>query len=96
MIQALGREWNINPISWGDRRKLHRIHSQIYITSLINKDNSIDWEKYWDAIEFSLSVAFDDVEKELNGLTDSDIDSLGQKLMNHYLAMEKKENGDFV
>ena len=87
-----GREYNVNPISWGDRRKLHRIHSQIYIGTLVG-DTGINWDKYWEAIEFALSVAFDDVEHELGTLNDAEIDSLGQKLMNHYLALEKKESG---
>jgi len=92
-MQFQGREYNVNPITWGDRRKLHRIHSQIYINRLIDSDNPVDWDKYWEAIEFSLSVAFDDVENELKGLTDAEIDSLGQHIMNHYLSFEKKENG---
>lgn len=95
-MEHQGREYNVNPISWGDRRKLHRIHSQIYINTILKNEGELNWDKYWESIDFALSVAFDDVEHELDGLTDAEIDSLGQKLMNHYLSLEKKENGGSV
>ena len=95
-IEVLGKKWNINNIMYKDRRELHKIHSQSYAKAVINKTNEIDWNYYYDAIDFALSVAFSEPEKSLEGLSDSDIDKLGQEIIKNYLNIEKKVNGGVV
>ena len=95
-IEALQKKWDINPITFKDRRKLHSVHSQSYAPAVLNKSNEIDWNKYYDAIELALSIAFSDPEKSVDGLTDTEIDGLGQVIIQSYLFIEKKANGGVV
>ena len=96
-IEALGKKWEINGIDWKPRRKLHAIHSQAYAPAVLNKSNEIDWDKYWDALEMALSIAFSKPEESLKGLTDAEIDKVGQVIINSYLdSIEKKANGGVV
>ena len=60
----------------------------------MNQSNEIDWNKYYDAIEMALNIAFADPESAVKGLTDAEIDSLGQAIIQNYLVIEKKANGD--
>ena len=95
-IEALKKKWDINPITFKDRRKLHAVHSQSYAPAVLNQSNEIDWDKYYDAIELALSLAFSDPEKTVEGLTDAEIDGLGQVIIQSYLNIEKKANGGAV
>ena len=95
-IEALGKKWEINGINYKPRRKLHAIHAQAYVNAVLNKSNEIVWDKYYDALEIALSIAFDDVENSTKGLTDTEIDALGQVILNKYFTIEKKANGGVV
>ncbi len=95
-IEALKKKWDINPITFNNRRKLHAVHSQSYAPAVLNKSNEIDWDKYYDAIEMALSIAFTNPESAVEGLTDAEIDALGQAIIQSYLFIEKKANGGVV
>jgi len=97
-IEALERTWKINSIDWGQRRKLHAEHAQIYAPSLFNNNGEvgelrIDWDKYYSTIEIVLGIAFEDPEQDLNNLSDPEIDTLAQAILQRYLKQTKKENG---
>tara|TARA_Y100000034_G_scaffold130413_1_gene188857 strand:- start:311 stop:604 length:294 start_codon:yes stop_codon:yes gene_type:complete len=92
-IEALKKKWDVNPITFKNRRKLHAVHSQSYAPAVLNNSNEIDWDKYYDAIELALSIAFSNPEEAVEGLTDAEIDGLGQTVIQHYLNIEKKANG---
>ena len=92
-IEALKKKWDINPITFNNRRKLHAVNSQSYAPAVLNKSNEIDWDKYYDAIEMALSIAFTNPESAVEGLTDAEIDALGQAIIQNYLVIEKKANG---
>ena len=95
-IEALKKKWEVNSITFKDRRKLHAIHSQSYAPAVLNKSNEIDWDKYYDTIEMALSIAFTNPESAVEGLTDAEIDMLGQAIIQNYLVIEKKANGGVV
>jgi len=95
-IEALKRKWEVNSITFKDRRKLHSIHSQSYAPAVLNQSNEIDWNKYYDTIEMALSIAFTNPESAVEGLTDAEIDMLGQAIIQNYLVIEKKANGGVV
>ena len=95
-IEALGKKWEINGIDYAPRRKLHAVHTQAYANAVLNKSNEIVWDKYYDALNIALSIAFDDVESSLKHLTDNEIDILGQVILNKYFTIEKKANGGVV
>ena len=92
-IEALGKKWEINTITFTKRRKLHSVHSQCYAPAVVNQSNEIDWIKYYDAIEMALNIAFANPESTVEGLTDAEIDALGQAIIQNYLVIEKKANG---
>ena len=93
-IKALGKKWEVNTIDYKPRRKLHAIHAQCYSKAVMNQSNEIDWPKYYDAIEIALNIAFADPESATEGLTDVEIDILGQAILTRYFTIEKKANGD--
>ncbi len=56
---------------------------------------SIDFDKFYEAMEFALEVAFDNPENELEGKNHAEIDEVGQAVMTQYLNPVKK-NGNSV
>tara|TARA_Y100000310_G_scaffold84909_2_gene81775 strand:- start:3522 stop:3815 length:294 start_codon:yes stop_codon:yes gene_type:complete len=95
-IKALKKDWEINPITFIQRRKLHALHSQCYAPAVLNQSNEIEWNKYYDAIEMALKIAFIKPETTVEGLNDAEIDTLGQAIIQKYLVIEKKANGGVV
>ena len=100
-IEALGKKWEINGIGYAPSRKL-RIKTlqslrKAYVTDSEDVDiDKIDYDQYYDAIEMALSIAFNDVEKSVEGLTHDEIDTLGITILNKYTTIEKKANGGVV
>ena len=98
VVKSLGREWDINPISWKERQKLTTLTAKTFNNSKINSDGevanlNIDWDNYYERIFYVLSIAFDNVEAELGELNDREISELGLTIANRYSGVEKKENG---
>ena len=100
-IEALGKKWEINGIGYAPSRKL-RVKTlqslrKAYVTDSEDVDiDKIDYDQYYDAIEMALSIAFNDVEKSVEGLTHDEIDTLGITILNKYTTIEKKANGGVV
>ena len=97
-IEALGKKWEINGIGYAPSRKL-RVKTlqslrKAYVIDSEDVDiDKIDYDQYYDAIEMALSIAFNDVEKSVEGLTHDEIDTLGITILNKYTTIEKKANG---
>lgn len=96
-MKILDREFDQRPITWKERRALHHKHAQVFLGSVF-KDGKIikmkmDWDVFYESVEMALNIAFEDLEKELDGLTDSEIDTVGQSLLLEYLDPLKKKNG---
>ena len=100
-IEALGKKWEINGIGYAPSRKL-RVKTlqslrKAYVIDSEDVDiDKIDYDQYYDAIEMALSIAFNDVEKSVEGLTHDEIDTLGITILNKYTTIEKKANGGVV
>jgi len=100
-IEALGKKWEINGIEYTPSRKLRVKYMQslrkAYVpgSESIDFDN-IDYDQYYDAIEVALNIAFNDVEKSVEGLTHDEIDTLGITILNKYTTIEKKASGGVV
>ena len=88
MIKVLDKEWSVRPISFKQRRKLFHLHSASFIDPKL-QGQDFSWDKFAEAMEFALEIAFVDVEKTCEGMSDLDIDTLAQAVLNHYL-IEKK------
>jgi len=52
VIKALKKEFEIKDIRYADRRKLHRLNVKTF------SRKEIDFEFYYDLLEFALEVAF--------------------------------------
>ena len=100
-IEALGKKWEINGIGYAPSRKLRvkplQSLRKAYVIDSEDVDiDKIDYDQYYDAIEMALSIAFNDVEKSVEGLTHDEIDTLGITILNKYTTIEKKANGGVV
>ena len=100
-IEALKKKWKINGIEYTPSRKLRVKYMQslrkAYVPGSKSIDfDSIDYDQYYDAIETALNIAFNDVEKSVQGLTHDEIDTLGIIILNKYTTIEKKANGGVV
>ena len=100
-IEALGKKWTINGIGYAPSRKLRVKYMQslrkAYAPGSENIDiDSINYDQYYDAIEAALNIAFNDVEKSVEGLTHDEIDTLGITILNKYTTIEKKASGGVV
>ena len=73
--------------------------AEAYLGSMISggtiDEVSIDFDKFYEAMEFALEVAFDNPENELEGKNHAEIDEVGQAVMTQYLNPVKK-NGNSV
>ena len=98
-ITVRGTDYEINDINWKQSRRLHHLHKQAYFQSSIKnnkiEDLKIDFDKFYEAVDFAIEVAFDDVEGSLRGLDHSHIDEIGQTIMSEYLnPLKKNGNSD--
>ncbi len=57
------------------------------------EDVKIDFDKFYEAMEFALEVAFENPEETLKDKNHSEVDEIGQTIMTQYLNPLKK-NGD--
>ena len=97
-MKILDRDFDLNKITWKDRRALHAKHAQVYLGSEFDGGGSIskvniDWDRFYEVIDMALNIAFEEPENELDGLTDAEIDTVGQSILNEYLNPSKKKNG---
>jgi hypothetical protein len=99
VIKTKDAEYDCRDITWKQSRRLHHLHTQAYLGSMISggtiDEVSIDFDKFYEAMEFALEVAFDNPENELEGKNHAEIDEVGQAVMTQYLNPVKK-NGNSV
>lgn len=98
-VTVRGTDYEVNDINWKQSRRLHHLHKQAYFTSKIRnnkiEDLKIDFDKFYEAMEYAIEVAFDDAEESLKGLDHAHIDEIGQTIMTRYLnPLKKNGNSD--
>jgi|TARA_R100000482_G_C5075807_1_gene123597 hypothetical protein len=88
------KEYKIKEINWKQSRHLHHLHTQAYFASSISDgkvdDLKIDFDKFYEAMEYAIDVAFDNPEESLKDLNHAQIDEVGQRILTEYLNPVKK------
>lgn len=86
-IKALKKSWDIEDISYKDRREIYQLNVKAFW------DGSIDPDKYYEVLEktFDMSGL---TEKDVKSLSMPEVDQLLQSILTAYLGLEKNVDGD--
>ena len=79
-------EFEIRPITFGERRELHRLEMKVFWDEEIEKD------AYFDLLNWCMDKAFENPEEMLNKLDDAQIDEVLNKVYQEYKGLSKKKN----
>ena len=86
MVKTKHGEFNVRPITFGERRELHRLEMKVYW------DESIDRDAYFELITWVMNKAFENPEASLKELDDAQIDEVLNDIYIHYKGISKKKN----
>ena len=93
-ITVQEKKYKIKEINWKQSRHLHHLHTQAYFASSITDgkvdDLKIDFDKFYEAMEYAIDIAFDNPEESLKDLNHAQIDEVGQRILTEYLNPVKK------
>ena len=78
-------EFEVKPLTFQDRRKLHSIE----VRSV--KDGDIDLSSFFDVLDWVMNHAFDKPEESLDHLDDNQVDEVPLAIYNQYKAPSKKK-----
>lgn len=78
-------EFEVKPLTFQDRRKLHSIE----VKSV--KDGDIDLSSFFDVLDWVMNYAFDKPEELLNHLDDNQVDEVLLAIYNNYKEPSKKK-----
>ena len=84
-IEAVKRSWNINDITYKQRRELHALNADVWW------DGKMDVSKYYTLLEKVSDIAGFD-EKQLADLSMSEIDAVLQECFMNYLGLKEKKS----
>ena len=85
MIKTKHGEFDVRPITFGERRELHRLEMKVYWEDKLERD------AYFDLLNWVMNAAFEDPETVLNNLDDSQIDEVLNDIYIHYKGLAKKK-----
>jgi hypothetical protein len=85
MIKTKHGEFEIRPITFAERRELHRLEMEAFW------DQSIDKNAYFNMLNWVMVHAFDDPEQALKNLDDGQIDEVLNEVYMHYKGLSKKK-----
>lgn len=86
MVKTKHGEFDVRPITFGERRELHRLEMKVYWEETIERD------AYFELLDYVMKKAFDDPEKTLEELNDGQIDEVLNDIYLHYKGLSKKKN----
>jgi len=85
MIKTPHGEFDIRPITFGERRELHRLEMKVFWNDEIERD------AYFDLLNWCMDKAFENPEKSLKTLDDSQIDEVLNDVYLEYKGLTKKK-----
>jgi len=85
MIKTPHGEFDIRPITFGERRELHRLEMKVFWNDEIERD------AYFDLLNWCMDKAFQDPEKTLKDLDDAQIDEVLNAVYLEYKGLTKKK-----
>jgi hypothetical protein len=86
-IQALDRDWDINDITYKERREIYHLNVKAFW------DGKVDPDLYYEVLEKCAEVS-GLKEEDFKDLSMMQIDQLLQAILSSYLGLEKKVSGD--
>jgi hypothetical protein len=85
MIKTPHGEFEIRPITFGERRELHRLEMKVFW------DDEIERDAYFELLNWCMDKAFKDPEETLKKLNDSQIDEVLNDVYLEYKGLSKKK-----
>jgi hypothetical protein len=85
MIKTPHGEFNIRPITFGERRELHRLEMKVFW------DDEIERDAYFELLNWCMDKAFQDPEETLKKLNDAQIDEVLNDVYLEYKGLSKKK-----
>ena len=85
MIKTPHGEFDIRPITFGERRELHRLEMKVFW------DDEIERDAYFDLLNWCMEKAFQNPEETLKALDDAQIDEVLNAVYAEYKGLSKKK-----
>jgi hypothetical protein len=85
MIKTPHGEFDIRPITFGERRELHRLEMKVFWNEEIERD------AYFDLLNWCMDKAFQNPEEILKALDDAQIDEVLNEVYLEYKGLTKKK-----
>tara|TARA_R100001530_G_scaffold76304_2_gene53569 strand:- start:24 stop:296 length:273 start_codon:yes stop_codon:yes gene_type:complete len=85
MIKTPHGEFEVRPITFGERRELHRLEMKVFWDDQIEKD------AYFDLLNWCMEKAFENPEETFKKLDDAQIDEVLNEVYLHYKGISKKK-----
>ena len=85
MIKTPHGEFDIRPITFGERRELHRLEMKVFW------DEEIERDAYFDLLSWCMDKAFQNPEEILKDLDDAQIDEVLNAVYLEYKGLTKKK-----
>jgi len=85
MIKTPHGEFDIRPITFGERRELHRLEMKVFW------DDEIERDAYFDLLNWCMEKAFQNPEETLKTLDDAQIDEVLNAVYLEYKGLTKKK-----
>ena len=85
MIKTPHGEFDIRPITFGERRELHRLEMKVFW------DDKIERDAYFDLLSWCMDKAFENPEETLKALDDAQIDEVLNEIYLEYKGLSKKK-----
>lgn len=103
-IEAFEKTWEVRDITRKQRRRLHHLNRKVYATSKFEfsengKDPRLvqiitDHDVLGNLLDETLNLAFENPSELDTELTDDFQDGLARIILDNYLSLSKKKNGD--
>tara|TARA_R100000329_G_scaffold127716_1_gene106430 strand:+ start:515 stop:781 length:267 start_codon:yes stop_codon:yes gene_type:complete len=86
MVKTKHGTFEVRPITFGERRELHRLEMKAY------QDNTLDPDGYFGLLNWVMKKAFINPEEKLQKFDDAEIDEILNEIYLHYKGLSKKKN----
>jgi|TARA_Y100000310_G_scaffold3165_1_gene4083 hypothetical protein len=90
IVEALEKEWNVNDLSFAQRRKIYKKIAKNYAN--MKKGDPVDVDTYFETIDEVIKVS-GLKEADFEGLSMIQIDEVVQAVMFAYTGMSGKDSG---
>lgn len=88
MVKTKHGEFNVRPITFGERRELHRLEMRVF-----DDDGVMNKEEYFNLLDWCMNKAFETPEKTLENFDDAQIDEVLNEVYMNYKNISQKKTG---